>query len=481
VDTRANVRGRQVHSRLRLALAAAGLFAAAACSISQAAPAPVIWCGTTPSATDRPDIVGGDQIHVIYATPSDSPDRFASLASAITTDLNAVNSWWKRQDPTRAPRFDYAAIGCTGFGSLDITDVKLPHDTAFYSQVSTPRLSLLRDDLIAAGFTDPAKKYLVYYDQAQASTSMECGNAYVSAQSGGTKGYAAVFIAPNLEGSGAARGCGSIEASAPRGGFLAVVAAHELINELGALDPATPGPPHRCPGDAFHPCDSNLDVLYPTPAATTIDAAVLDFGHDDYYAHSGTWWDVQDSPWLRHLDVREAKLHVSVGAGGASVAVLDQPSMSCAPGASCAWTWATGSPVNLSATAAPGYRFVRWTGCPTVAGPICTVSVDTALKVGAVFARPLTAKSFHLSFVRTPLQLTASIRLNRRVGGVADSIGCSFAGQKVAATVLHGDIASCTWMLPSRFRGHRLQGVVELDQKGETVLTKRFHVVVPRS
>jgi hypothetical protein len=137
--------------------------------------------------------------------------------------------------------------------------------------------------------------------------------------------------------------------------------------------------------------------------------------------------------------------------------------------------------VNLSATAAPGYRFVRWTGCPTVAGPICTVSVDTALKVGAVFARPLTAKSFHLSFVRTPLQLTASIRLNRRVGGVADSIGCSFAGQKVAATVLHGDIASCTWMLPSRFRGHRLQGVVELDQKGETVLTKRFHVVVPRS
>jgi hypothetical protein len=109
------------------------------------------------------------------------------------------------------------------------------------------------------------------------------------------------------------------------------------------------------------------------------------------------------------------------------------------------------------------------------------VSVEAALKVGAVFGHPLTAKSFHLSFVRRPLQLTASIRLNRKVGSLADSIGCSFAGQHVAATVLHGDRASCTWTLPSRFRGHRFQGTVELDSKGETVLTKSFHVVVPRS
>ena len=136
--------------------------------------------------------------------------------------------------------------------------------------------------------------------------------------------------------------------------------------------------------------------------------------------------------------------------------------------------------MNLSPTAAAGYRFERWTGCPAVNGSICTVLVDKALTVGAVFVRPLAVKSFHLSFVRTPLQLTASIRLNRRVGGIAGFIGCSFAGQKVVATVSHGDLASCTWALPSRFRGHRLQGVVELDSKGETVLTKSFHVVVPR-
>jgi List-Bact-rpt repeat protein len=440
---------------------------------------PVTWCGGTSSSTDRPDIVGGDQIHVIYATPSDSPDRFLALASAIATDLNAINTWWKGQDPTRALRFDLAGFSCTGFGALDITDVKLAHDSAYYNVTTSPRLALLRADLVAAGFTDPAKKYLVYFDQAQPSTSTDCGAAYVSSRTGGTEGYAGVFIAPNLEGSGTARGCGSIEASGVRGGYLAVVAAHELINDLGALDTATPGPPHRCPGDPLHPCDSNLDVLAPNPSAATIGAAILDYGHDDYYAHSGTWWDVQDSPWLRHLDAPEYALGVTVGIGGASVADLNQPSVSCT--ASCRWTWADGSQVNLSATAASGYVFERWTGCPSVQGAICTVSVGSSLKVGALFVRPLSVASFHLSFARKPYRLTASITLNRDATGEADFIGCSFGALPVAATRLPGYVAACTWAVPDRFRGHRIQGTVEVDSKGETLLTKRFHIVVPRA
>ena len=57
-------------------------------------------------------------------------------------------------------------------------------------------------------------------------------------------------------------------------------------------------------------CDNVLDVLAPSPAATTLAAAVLDAGNDDYYGHAGSWWDVQDSPWLRHLDVSEIRLRV---------------------------------------------------------------------------------------------------------------------------------------------------------------------------
>src|SRR5205814_5403936 len=114
---------------------------------AHAAVAPVTWCGGAASASDRPDVAGGDQIHVVYAVPADGPDRFAQLASPIATDIRAIGDWWRTQDPTREPRFDLAGFACSGPGSLDISDVKLPHPTSYYNQASTPRLQLLRDEL----------------------------------------------------------------------------------------------------------------------------------------------------------------------------------------------------------------------------------------------------------------------------------------------------------------------------------------------
>jgi hypothetical protein len=410
--------------------------------------------------------------------PRDSADRFAQVASAIATDIGAIGQWWRGQDPTRAPRFDLAGFACSGAGSLDISDVELPHPTAYYNQASVPRIQLLRDDLLAAGFDDPRKKYLVYYDQAQPASGSDCGAAYVNAQRGGPHGYAAVYIAPNLESTTPGRGCGSIESNGVRGGYLAVVAAHELLNELGALDPATPGPPHRCAGDQFHPCDNSLDVLAPTPTASTLSTAILDYGRDDYYAHSGAWWDVQDSSWLRHLDARQYRLRVTVGAGGRSVVDASQPSVSCTQPSPCKGTWQAGSELTLAATPAPGYRFVGWTGCPAPQGDLCRLTVDSVSAVGATFAPPLRVTGFHLAFSRDRLRLTATLHLSaaRR----ADLVGCSFARQPVIASSLRGVVATCTWSVPARFRGHRLNGTVELDAKGETLVSRRFHVLVPK-
>jgi hypothetical protein len=426
----------------------------------------VTWCGGAPSANDRPDVVGGNQIHVVYAVPSDGADRFAQLASAIATDADAIGEWWRKLDPTRAPRFDLAGFSCSGAGSLDISDVRLQHPTAYYNQAAVPRIQQLRDDLLAGGFDDATKKYLVYYDQSQTALGSDCGAAYVNAQSGGAHGYAAVYIAPNLG------GCGAVG----NGGYLAVIAAHELINGLGALDPATPGPPHRCPDDPLHPCDSTLDVLAPRPAAKTLAAAVLDSGHDDYYAHSGSWWDVQDSAWLRHLDMPQYRVRVNVGTGGKFVYAANQPSLTCTQPSACRWTWQAGSELTLSATAAPGYEVAGWTGCPNPNGDVCTVTVDRSFAVGAVFARPLRVTGFHLRLVRNPLRLTATVHLSAAPHAQAV---CSFARQPVAASSYRRGVATCTWDVPARFRGHRLTGSVELAAKGETLATKRFHVRVP--
>jgi len=85
---------------------------------------------------------------------------------------------------------------------------------------------------------------------------------------------------------------------------------------------------------------------------------------------------------------------------------------------------------------------------------------------------------FHLAFSRDRLRLTATLHLSaaRR----ADLVGCSFARQPVIASSLRGVVATCTWSVPARFRGHRLNGTVELDAKGETLVSRRFHVLVPK-
>src|SRR5256886_9390798 len=75
---------------------------------------PVQWCGTDQAATDRPDVVTGRQIHVVYAYPSDGPDRFGIFGSGISTDLAAIDHWWRGQDYSRTPRFDLAALSCPG-------------------------------------------------------------------------------------------------------------------------------------------------------------------------------------------------------------------------------------------------------------------------------------------------------------------------------------------------------------------------------
>ena len=76
-------------------------------------------------------------------------------------------------------------------------------------------------------------------------------------------------------------------------------AAHELLhafNDYFAPDTA----PNACE-DRGHVCDSTADILstgtsHPSPR---LSDAVLDVGHDDYYDHAGSWWDIRDSALAR--------------------------------------------------------------------------------------------------------------------------------------------------------------------------------------
>src|SRR2546422_807350 len=72
------------------------------------------WCGGGETATDRPDIVTGQQVHAVVAVPSDGGDNFLADAGKLSDDVTSMVTWWQSQDATRIPRFDQASFGTTG-------------------------------------------------------------------------------------------------------------------------------------------------------------------------------------------------------------------------------------------------------------------------------------------------------------------------------------------------------------------------------
>lgn len=334
------------------------------------------WCGNAQSPTDRLDIVTGPQIHAVVALPSDAPDTFAADAARLSDDVASIDAWWTGQDPTRVPRFDLATF--PGGTCLDISFVRLPEPTAAYSVSTSAAASQTFSGVVAQlralGFNDLYKKYYVYVDGFGSSEDDICGTGAGDFDQGGD--FAAVWL----------RACG-VPTDA--------VGAHELLHALGAL-PA--GAPNYCTTvsdpfgvvDVGHPCDSPTDVLYPATYGTPLSQLVLDYNHDDYYGHSGTWPDIQDSPWLRHLDRPQEALAVAIsGRGGV---FSDAPGVVCA--ASCTTQWDQGSVVRLNASPDDGMRFVGWSGACLGRGA-CSVTLNAAASVTAVFGPARVA--MHLS------------------------------------------------------------------------------------
>ncbi len=337
-----------------------------------AAIAPVRWCGNDLAQSDRVhDRMGGEQIHVIYALPSDGPDRFAELASSIATDVAAIDAWWRREDPTRAPRFDlFDFPGCESrFGNLDLSFVRLPDPTSVYLS-DLDRFQRMATQLAGTPYVFAAhdKKYLVFYDGVVADSRV-CGTGSGGRTTGGPLSYGIVYVRS---------GC---DLTIGDGGGIAYVGAHELLHALGALPP---GAPHPCFGDDGHPCDSSLDVLSTFYRGGLLDSATLDVNHDDYYAHSGPWFDIQDSRWLLHA-AEQVQLSLSVeGSGFVTSGVNGQECEG-----SCTTEWDAGTDIELVADALPGFGFGSWTGaCAGTADSTCFVELGATTEAGVVF-RPL--------------------------------------------------------------------------------------------
>jgi hypothetical protein len=379
--------------RRLLGVCAVAVAALAAPALAHAFPAPVTWCGTDETAADRlPDLdpSSADQLRFLYAIPSDGADAFLADASGIATDAAAIDAWWQAQDPTRTPRFDrYPFPNCSSpFGQLDIAFVRLPRPGSYYASQQTPA-SLLDADL-AGSLSPPAgQKTVVYYD-GPIGDARVCGESdYGLTTTGGRYGFAYVYLRS---------GC---DLGAPGSGATAAVAAHEFLHDLGAVPP---GAPNMCPDSPGHVCDDPTDILGPyLTDGDTLDVKVLDVGRNDYYGHSGSWFDVQDSGWLAHLPLRH--LHAAVEGQGTIAAV--PPSIAC--GAGCDVDLDDGTTVQLAGVPAKGWTLAGWTG--DCSGPSCDLRMDGPKNVTA-------------RFVRARITLRVKVRGRGRVASRPAGISC---------------------------------------------------------
>jgi len=338
----------------------------------------VEWCGLgQPTAVDRKpdgDASSTRQVHVTYVVPSDSPNRFTTLASLIATDTSAIEAWWRREDSTRAPRYDlFAFPGCASkFGTLDLGFVRLPQAGVVYTGDSGAD-ALLSDLSGLEALT--SQKHVVYYDGPAPFDNDVCGTAFVprsATTQGGFSGIAFNWLRSLCGGDVGA------------GGLNAAVAVHELIHGLGALQGGS-GPNECQPPNTGHVCDGVTDVLYPEAnSQTTLSTQLLDVGRNDYYGHSANTFDVQDSAWLSHLPQQRLAVTIQrTGAAKGSVRLTSPTALECAQ--SCNLQLDLGLSATLVARPTAGSRFVGWRGACTGTAA-CAVTLDAARSIVASFA-----------------------------------------------------------------------------------------------
>ena len=309
------------------------------------------WCGTARQTDHAPNAVAGNPVHWIYAIPSDGQDAFPTWASAMQADAESIDAWWRANDAARTLRSDLAPFPCGQ--QVDISMIRLSNSSGQLASVDT-RFDRIADALVALQFSSNFTKYVVYYDGPVEPEI--CGQGG-SAREG--LGFAIVYV----------RACAGVP--------LNTTVAHEVLHTIGAV---APGAPHMCPEpDDGHVCDDPHDMMYPFGDETPIIGLTLDTGRDDYYGHSGSWPDTQDSPWLVRLD-RQAPLTVAITGPGSVTA--DVPGLLCTQ--TCTTNWSADTALALAVRPSSGSKLVRWGGACSGSGA-CRVVVGQAPQVSALF------------------------------------------------------------------------------------------------
>lgn len=267
------------------------------------------------STLDRPDLIRGPQVHVIYFLPSDGVDRALDSDRTIADGIDRMQGWFAREGGSRW-RIDRVAGG-----DVDITFIRGAHDNNHYISGGVAEAgSPLGQELADLGFGRGEKKYLIFYG-GETNDSAICGTSsygipaprtYLpgSEEWYGTQ-YATVFLRS---------GCRTTWGAGDLAGHLEGTAMHELVHTLTLVPP---GAPHGCgiapvvvPG-AGHVCTfhgallaapqlligldpERTDLMFPFDLYP-LNELELDIGHDDYFQAPAALHDLSRSSFVERI------------------------------------------------------------------------------------------------------------------------------------------------------------------------------------
>jgi hypothetical protein len=427
------------------------------------------------SVTDMPDDLSGPQIHFLYVVPSDGADGQLDTNGGMEQSIARIEHWFEGQTGDQALRID------TYKGVPDITFVRLPHSDAQATSTNPWPLWVMGQDLVAAGFNNPAKAYAAFYD---GHSTWACGGAKSPALPQLGAMYLRAWPSHDPRPCSEAPGIGT-GLLAP--GYFEIGLLHEVMHSLGFTPRCAPHASVDGYGD--HVDDSPTDIMYGPDVRSTAgwnwSHAVLDYNHDDYYrARIPGCPDLANSAYIGPIP--SFHLNVTVLGRGSVEATLGTTSAEPCSNA-CSVSVLRGTLVTLSASPAAGYTFVGW-GDTCSGTELCQLTVAGDGAVTAVFkASPLRLRVARSGVtVRAkagkPFSAWISVRrgdTNDLVAGGRVTCTARVGGQTLpirSTRVVHG-VVQCGWLVPNSAAGKRLHASVSLAVGGAAA-TKTFELTV---
>ena len=223
------------------------------------------------SETDRPDDIGGPQVHFVYAVPSDWADRNRDRFGEIERSVAAIQNWLPEEIGQRLRVDTYEGRPDVSFLRLSFTHQE--GDGTAGGTVSdilneAYRLEITGDKILA-----------IFYEGSVAGV---CGSAPLFGRGG------AVYVGR----------CSDAELGVDEETISTyeLVMVHELFHVFGAVPSCAPNL-----GVSAHVNDEPTDLMYAgSERAVRGEETVIDVGRNDYYGHGRP--DCLDASGSRFLE-----------------------------------------------------------------------------------------------------------------------------------------------------------------------------------